>query len=414
MSPRPTRRSAIGPAPAEQSYLVGDAILAAARAPAPTPSIPATASSSENADFAEAVAAAGLAWIGPTPRAIEDMGDKERARAAGAGRPACRSCRAARASRRATSAASRRRRARSASRCSSRRPPAAAASACAASTSRRTSRRRSRRRRPWRRRPSATAPIYLERYIAKARHVEIQVFGFGDGRAVHLYERDCSIQRRFQKIIEETPAPGLPRGHARGAWPRRPWRCAAQERYRGAGTIEFVVDADSGAFYFLEMNTRIQVEHPVTEMITGLDLVAMQIRLAGGDDLAAARPGGDPAGGHAIECRLYAENPAKNFLPSPGPLERFRAAARRATGSGSTPACARATRSLPLRSDDRQDDRARRDRDAAIERMLAALRRRRDRGRGDQYRVPAAGHRASGVPRRRCASGFVAEHGSGV
>jgi 3-methylcrotonyl-CoA carboxylase alpha subunit len=165
--------------------------------------------------------------------------------------------------------------------------------------------------------------VYLERLVAKARHVEIQVFGLGDGHAVHLFERECSIQRRFQKIIEESPAPRLDDG-TRRAMADAAVALARQERYRGAGTVEFVVDAETSAFYFLEMNTRIQVEHPVTEMNTGLDLVGLQLRLARGDDLSGLRQEMIKPRGHAIECRLYAENPDKNFLPSPGTLARFR------------------------------------------------------------------------------------------
>jgi acetyl/propionyl-CoA carboxylase alpha subunit len=165
--------------------------------------------------------------------------------------------------------------------------------------------------------------VYLERFIPKARHVEIQVFGLGDGHAVHLFERDCSIQRRYQKIIEETPAPDLAE-ETRRAMSAAAVALAAQERYRGAGTIEFVVDATTKEFFFLEMNTRIQVEHPVTEMTTGHDLVALQIRLARGDDLSELVQDGIRQEGHAIECRIYAENPARMFLPSPGPLEVFR------------------------------------------------------------------------------------------
>jgi 3-methylcrotonyl-CoA carboxylase alpha subunit len=149
------------------------------------------------------------------------------------------------------------------------------------------------------------------------------VFGLGDGWAVHAHERECSIQRRYQKIIEESPAPGLADA-TRAAMCQAALSLCRQERYRGAGTIEFVLDADSGAFYFLEMNTRIQVEHPVTEMNTGLDLVALQIRLARGDDLGFLDQAAIRSVGHAIECRIYAENPDRNFLPSPGPLKRFR------------------------------------------------------------------------------------------
>jgi 3-methylcrotonyl-CoA carboxylase alpha subunit len=163
--------------------------------------------------------------------------------------------------------------------------------------------------------------IYLERFIPTARHVEVQVFGFGNGEAVHLHERDCSLQRRFQKIVEESPAPGLPES-VRAQMADAAVRLCCQQRYSGAGTIEFIVDAESFAFYFLEMNTRIQVEHPVTEMRTGLDLVGLQIDLARGALEPFPQERVVPAGA-AIECRLYAENPARNFLPSPGRLERF-------------------------------------------------------------------------------------------
>jgi 3-methylcrotonyl-CoA carboxylase alpha subunit len=164
--------------------------------------------------------------------------------------------------------------------------------------------------------------VYLERLVPKARHIEIQVFGFGDGRAVHLFERECSIQRRFQKIIEETPAPRLDSSTV-AEMARSAVALCRQERYRGAGTVEFVVDAETGAFHFLEMNTRIQVEHPVTEMTVGVDLVALQVRLAKGDDLSELTQNSIQRAGHAIECRLYAENPKMNFLPSPGVLKRF-------------------------------------------------------------------------------------------
>jgi acetyl/propionyl-CoA carboxylase alpha subunit len=150
----------------------------------------------------------------------------------------------------------------------------------------------------------------------------VQVFGFGDGRAIHLFERDCSIQRRFQKIIEESPAPKLPQ-ETREAMFAAALALCKQERYRGAGTIEFIVDVQTGAFYFLEMNTRIQVEHPVTEMNTGLDLVGLQIQLAAGMPLAVERQDQVRARGHSIECRIYAERPAKMFLPSPGRLNVF-------------------------------------------------------------------------------------------
>src|SRR5690606_30766997 len=143
------------------------------------------------------------------------------------------------------------------------------------------------------------------------RHIEVQVFGFGDGRAVHLYERECSIQRRFQKVVEEGPSPALDAA-TRARMTAAAVALGSGQNYAGAGTVEFIFDDESGAFFFLEMNTRIQVEHAVTEMITGLDLVQMQLRLAGGDGFAGFSQRDVAAGGHAIELRVYAENPAKN------------------------------------------------------------------------------------------------------
>jgi 3-methylcrotonyl-CoA carboxylase alpha subunit len=162
---------------------------------------------------------------------------------------------------------------------------------------------------------------YLERYVAAARHVEVQVFGLGDGRAAHLFERECSIQRRFQKILEESPSPGIGRD-ARTAMQIAAQALAAAVSYRSAGTIEFVVDDEAKEFFFLEMNTRIQVEHPVTEMVAGRDLVQLQLKLARGEDCAPLLDG-LVARGHAIECRLCAENPERMFLPSPGRISRL-------------------------------------------------------------------------------------------
>lgn len=162
--------------------------------------------------------------------------------------------------------------------------------------------------------------VYLERYLRHARHIEIQIFGFGDGRVVHLFERDCSIQRRYQKIIEEAPAVGLLQPTL-DALCQAAVTLAESQNYSGVGTVEFIVDGDTGDGFFLEMNTRIQVEHPVTEMITGIDLVGIQLRHAYRMPLPIILMKPEQQG-CAIECRVYAENPKKRFIPSPGYLER--------------------------------------------------------------------------------------------
>ena len=163
--------------------------------------------------------------------------------------------------------------------------------------------------------------VYLERYIADARHVEVQVFGDGAGSAVHLFERDCSAQRRHQKLIEESPSTAIGT-QLREELCTAAVRIASAFRYANAGTVEFLVDRVAGRFYFIEMNTRLQVEHPVTEMVTGVDLVHAQLRFA-----ATQRMALDPAGirtrGHAIECRINAEDVSRGFAPSPGRICEF-------------------------------------------------------------------------------------------
>jgi acetyl-CoA carboxylase biotin carboxylase subunit len=160
------------------------------------------------------------------------------------------------------------------------------------------------------------ARVYLERFVTSGRHVEVQVLGDGNGRVIHLGERDCSTQRRYQKLVEETPAPGLST-NLRSALHAAAVRFAERLSYRGAGTVEFLVDRERDTFYFLEMNARIQVEHPVTEAVTGVDLVAEQIAIAGGTGLRL-RQSDIQLKGCAVECRVNAEDPAHDFRPSPG------------------------------------------------------------------------------------------------
>jgi len=164
------------------------------------------------------------------------------------------------------------------------------------------------------------ARVYLERYVSQGRHVEVQLLGDGAGKVIHLGERDCSVQRRYQKLIEETPAPALP-DHARAAMHEAAVRFAQSLDYRGAGTVEFLYDVAREEFYFLEMNARIQVEHPVTEMVTGIDLIEQQIRIAQGDGLTLSQDD-IRIDGAAVECRINAEDPKHDFRPSPGRVSK--------------------------------------------------------------------------------------------
>ncbi|WHU04071.1 acetyl/propionyl/methylcrotonyl-CoA carboxylase subunit alpha [Sphingomonas sp. NIBR02145] len=315
----------IGPSPARESYLVGDKIIAAAKATGAEAIHPGYGFLSENADFAEAVIAAGLVWVGPKPDSIRAMGLKDAAKArmiaagvpvtpgylgedqspdrlqaeadaigypvlikavAGGGGKGMRLVEAAGEFLDALASCKRE----------------------AASS-------------------FGDDRVLLEKYILSPRHIEVQVFGDTHGNVVHLFERDCSLQRRHQKVIEEAPAPGMDEE-------TRETICAAAVRaaqavdYVGAGTIEFIADASEGLradrIWFMEMNTRLQVEHPVTEEITGQDLVEWQLRVASGEPLPL-RQDELEINGHAMEARLYAEDPAKGFLPSTGTLEIYRA-----------------------------------------------------------------------------------------
>lgn len=312
----------LGPPKAAESYLRVDAILEAAAATGADAVHPGYGFLAENADFARAIAAAGMVFVGPTPAQIEAMGDKARARslAEAAGVPVVPGSQRFSMGELAELEAAAR---------AVGYPLLVKAAAGGGGIGMRLVEEESQLRKvaeatqTMAERSFGDGAVFLERFIPKARHVEIQVFGFGDGRAVHLFERDCSLQRRFQKVVEESPAPGLP-SSVRDRMARAAVALAEAQRYAGAGTVEFIVDAATFEFFFLEMNTRIQVEHPVTEMITGQDLVSLQLRLAQGEPLSELAQAGLTVRGHAIECRLYAENPDKMFLPSPGKLLELR------------------------------------------------------------------------------------------
>ena len=329
----------IGPAPARESYLVGERILAAARQTGAEAIHPGYGFLSENAGFAQAVLDAGLVWVGPKPGSITAMGLKDAAKqlmqaagvpttpgylgadqdpahlAAEAGKigypvlikaVAGGGGKGMRLVERAEDFAD-------------------ALASC--------------------QREAAAAfgndVVLIEKYILAPRHIEVQVFGDSHGNVVHLFERDCSLQRRHQKVIEEAPAPGMDAA-TRAAVCAAAVRAARAVDYEGAGTIEFIADGSEGLradrIWFMEMNTRLQVEHPVTEAITGVDLVEWQLRVASGEPLPRTQD--DLAiDGWAMEARLYAEDPARGFLPSIGRLEvlRFGAAEGGRIDTGVTP-----------------------------------------------------------------------------
>ncbi len=308
----------LGPPPAVDSYLNIPAIIAAARTAGADAVHPGYGFLSENATFAEACLAAGLTWVGPPPAAMRAMGSKIAAKqlAARLGVPLLPGYQGAEQddsllARQAeeigypllikASAGGGGRGMRVVT------APADFGAALAAA-----------------RREALAAfgddAVLLERYVARPRHIEIQVFGDAHGNIIHLGERECSIQRRHQKVIEEAPSPALTPALRRemGA---AAVRLARSIGYTGAGTVEFLLD-ETGRFAFLEMNTRLQVEHGVTELVTGLDLVQLQLRVATGAPLGLQQED-VVLRGHAIQCRLYAEDPARDYLPAAGLLERF-------------------------------------------------------------------------------------------
>jgi acetyl-CoA carboxylase biotin carboxylase subunit len=308
----------IGPPPARQSYLGIEAILGAAKRSGADAIHPGYGFLSESWRFAEACAEAGLMFIGPPTEAIRRMGNKTEARRLmqAAGVPVVPGSPGAVADPAAAERAAAEvgfplilKAAAGGGGIGMARVNSAAELAAAFAAARRRAEA-----------AFGEGALYIERYLERPRHVEVQVFGDTRGALVHLHERECSIQRRHQKLVEESPAPGLDASLKAGLTSAAV-RGARAIGYVNAGTMEFLVDA-SGAFYFLEMNTRLQVEHPVTEEVTGLDLVIAQLRVAAGEPLAW---GQDEIvqRGFALECRVYAEDPARGFLPSPGTIRRL-------------------------------------------------------------------------------------------
>ena len=314
----------IGPAPVRESYLRADAILAAAKETGADAIHPGYGFLSENAGFAEACSKAGVIFVGPPAAAIRAMGLKDRAKALMAkagvavvpgylgddqapehlgkeagkiGYPVLIKAVAGGGGK------------------GMRKVEAAAAFAAALESAQREAKS-----------SFGDDRVLIEKYVSRPRHIEVQVFADSHGNAAYLFERDCSLQRRHQKVIEEAPAPGMPE-KMRAAMGEAAVKAALAVGYVGAGTVEFIADASDGLkadrFWFMEMNTRLQVEHPVTEAITGLDLVEWQLRVASGEKLPKAQ-NDLHIDGHAVEVRLYAEDPDTGFLPSIGTLERLR------------------------------------------------------------------------------------------
>ena len=313
----------IGPAPARESYLVGEKIIAAALATGAEAIHPGYGFLSENAAFAQAVIDAGLVWVGPKPASITAMGLKDAAKTlmAAAGVPVTPGYMgadqgpadlAAEAGKigypvliKAVAGGGGK---------GMRLVEAAGDFADALASCQREASS-----------SFGNAHVLIEKYIQRPRHIEVQVFGDSHGNVVHLFERDCSLQRRHQKVIEEAPAPGMDEA-TREALCAAAVKAAKAVDYVGAGTIEFIADASEGLradrIWFMEMNTRLQVEHPVTEEITGVDLVEWQLRVASGEVLPKKQDE-LAINGWAMEARLYAENPATGFLPSIGSLDHL-------------------------------------------------------------------------------------------
>ncbi len=307
----------VGPPPSGQSYLNIPSLVAAATTTGCEAVHPGWGFLAENAEFAAACEGNDLAFVGPRPETIEVMGDKIRAKeaVAAAGLPLVPGSDGAATLEQARAlaadvgfplllkaAAGGGGRGMRLVTAADELEPAFQTAASEAQAA------------------FSDGSLYVERAVIGARHVEIQVLGDGEGHVLTLGERDCSIQRRHQKLVEEGPSPAVSLD-LRAEMEDAVRQATEVLRYRGAGTIEFLLDAD-GRFYFIEMNTRLQVEHPVTELLTGIDLAQGQIRVAAGDGLP--RSGRAELRGHAIEFRINAEDPARDFLPAPGTVTRFR------------------------------------------------------------------------------------------
>ena len=308
----------IGPSQPARSYLDAAALIEAARKTGAAAVHPGYGFLAENADFARRVIEAGLTWVGPGPGAIEQMGDKIRARnlMEQAGVPVSPGTREPVTDVNAAVTEAERigypvmvKAAGGGGGIGM----GAAADEAGLRAAFETARSRAER-------FFGSPAILLERYVERARHVEVQILGLADGRVLALGERDCSVQRRHQKVAEETPSPGVS-ASLRGRMLAAAVKAGEAVDYRGAGTVECLVDAGAGSFVFLEMNTRLQVEHPVTELVTGIDLVEQQFLVAAGEP-----PSFDPAAihpaGHALELRIYAEDPVR-FLPGPGTITEW-------------------------------------------------------------------------------------------
>jgi acetyl-CoA/propionyl-CoA carboxylase biotin carboxyl carrier protein len=309
----------VGPAPAAQSYLNVQNVLDAAKRSGAEAVHPGYGFLSENAEFAQAVMDAGLVWVGPSPQVIDSMGDKTAARKAAtdAGVPTvpgtpdpvtevsevvafAKEHGLPLAIKAAAGGGGKGFRVIHEEKDIEEGLAGAAREAVAYFSS---------------------PDVFLERYLQRPRHIEIQVMGDASGNILSFPERDCSLQRRHQKLVEESPSPALDQS-VREAIMEAAARVSKHVDYKNAGTCEFLLDADGKTFYFLEMNTRLQVEHPVTELVTGVDLVRAQLLVAAGEQLDFGQDDIELRG-HAIECRVNAENAAKNFMPAPGDIGRY-------------------------------------------------------------------------------------------